>query len=306
VAKKQGYKSDEYNDLSKFFSNRKDSSKGKENKEVEKLTKSPKKIDFFLDNMISKIHKESKYERILSSYISSDKGEKHKIFIINPNEEEGCMGKNELKNIEKQNSEIIRDKYGDKDKIEIKEYNSSNHHRLENNKSIRSLSYIKKNSISNLTTKENLNYLPKTNNKSINANILDKIDKNKDKVKYPVIKSKLRNLLFDICDNNESKNVITINSPHSLRNKDLPNSRSNIIKAKKPNKSLNYNYRMSKKLFELKKGDSIRVEKKEIKYNKLPSILSVYSKKDVHFVDPLVLDKFNENFFNKKFKTLEK
>ncbi len=306
VAKKQGYKSDEYNDLSKFFSNRNDSSKDKENKELEKVTKSPKKIDFFLDNMISKIHKESKYERILSSYITSDKGEKHKIFSINPNEEEGFLGKNEFKNIEKQNSEIIKDKYEDKVKIEIEEYNSSNNHRLKKNKSIRSLSYIKKNSISNLTTNENLNNLPNTNEKSVNVNILDKIDKNKNKVKYPVIKSKLRNLLYDICNNNESKNVITINSPHSLRSKEVPNSRSNIIINKKPNKSLNYNYRMAKKLFELKKGDSFRVEKKEIEYNKLPSIISVYSKKDVHFVDPLVLDKFNENYFNKKFKTLDK
>ena len=133
-----------------------------------------------------------------------------------------------------------------------------------------------------------------------------KIDKNKDKITYPVIKSKLRNLLYDVCSYNESKNVITINSPHSFRHKEVLNSRSNIIKSKKPNKSLNYNFRMPKKLLELKKGDSFGVEKKEIKYNKLPSIISVYSKKDVHFVDPLVLDKFNENYFNKKFKTLEK
>ena len=306
VAKKQGYKSDEYNDLSKFFSNRNDSSKDKEKKEGEKVSKSPKKIDFFLDNMISKIHKESKYERILSSYIYSDKGEKHKIFSLNPNEEEGCMGKNELKKIEKQNSEIIKDKYEDKDKKEIEEYNSSNHHRLKNNKSLRNLSYIKNNSKNNLTIKENLNNLPNTNDKTVNINILDKIDKNKDKTKYPVIKSKLRNLLYDICNHNESKNVITINSPHSFRNKELLNSRSNIIKSQKPNKSLNYNYRMSKKLFELKKGDSFRIEKKEIKNNKLPSIISVYSKKDVHFVDPLAFDKFNENYFNKNFKTLDK
>ena len=305
VKKKQGYKSDEYNDLSKFFSNRNYSSKDKENKEREEVTKSPKKIDFFLDNMISKIHKESKYERILSSYISSNKGEKNKIFSINTNEEEGCIGKNELKSIEKQNSEIINNKYDDKGKIEIEEYNRINYQKLKN-KSIRSLSDIKKNSISNLTTKENLNNLPNTNDKPINANILYKIDKNKDKVTYPVIKSKLRNLLYDVCSHNESKNVITINSPHSLRHKEVLNSRSNIIKSKKPNKSLNYNFRMPKKLLELKKGDSFGVEKKEIKYNKLPSIISVYSKKDVHFVDPLVLDKFNENYFNKKFKTLEK
>ena len=305
VKKKQGYKSDEYNDLSKFFSNRNYSSKDKENKEREEVTKSPKKIDFFLDNMISKIHKESKYERILSSYISSNKGEKNKIFSINTNEEEGCIGKNELKSIEKQNSEIINNKYDDKGKIEIEEYNRINYQKLKN-KSIRSLSDIKKNSISNLTTKENLNNLPNTNDKPINANILYKIDKNKDKVTYPVIKSKLRNLLYDVCSHNESKNVITINSPHSFRHKEVLNSRSNIIKSKKPNKSLNYNFRMPKKLLELKKGDSFGVEKKEIKYNKLPSIISVYSKKDVHFVDPLVLDKFNENYFNKKFKTLEK
>ena len=309
VAKKQGYKSDEYNDLSKFFSNRNESSKDKENKEGAEISKSPKKkIDFFLDNMINKIHKESKYERILSSYIS-DKGEKYKIFSNNSKEEERFLGKNELKNIGKQNSQIIKDNCKDKDKIEIEEYINSNHHKLKKNKSIRSLSSIKKNSISNLTTNENLNNLPNTNDKSVNVNkygLLDKIDKNKDKVKYPMIKSKLRNLLYDICNENESKNVITINSPHSLRDKEMPNSRSNIIINKKPNKSLNYNYRMSKKLFELKKGDSIRVEKKEIKYNKLPSIISVYSKKDVHFVDPLVLDKFNENYFNKKFKTLDK
>jgi len=306
VAKKQGYKSDEYNDLSKFFSNRNESSKDKENKEGAEISKSPKKkIDFFLDNMINKIHKESKYERILSSYIS-DKGEKYKIFSNNSKEEERFLGKNELKNIGKQNSQIIKDNCKDKDKIEIEEYINSNHHKLKKNKSIRSLSSIKKNSISNLTTNENLNNLPNTNDKSVNVNILDKIDKNKDKVKYPMIKSKLRNLLYDICNENESKNVITINSPHSLRDKEMPNSRSNIIINKKPNKSLNYNYRMSKKLFELKKGDSIRVEKKEIKYNKLPSIISVYSKKDVHFVDPLVLDKFNENYFNKNFKTLDK
>ena len=302
VAKKQGYKSDEYNDLSKFFSNRNESSKDKENKEGAEISKSPKKkIDFFLDNMINKIHKESKYERILSSYIS-DKGEKYKIFSNNSKEEERFLGKNELKNIGKQNSQIIKDNCKDKDKIEIEEYINSNHHKLKKNKSIRSLSSIKKNSISNLTTNENLNNLPNTNDKSVNVNILDKIDKNKDKVKYPMIKSKLRNLLYDICNENESKNVITINSPHSLRNKEMPNSRSNIIINKKPNKSLNYNYRMSKKLFELKKGDSIRVEKKEIKYNKLPSIISVYSKKDVHFVDPLVLDKFNENNFTNLFK----
>ena len=39
MAKKQGYKSDEYNDLSKFFSNRNDSSKDKEKKELERVAK---------------------------------------------------------------------------------------------------------------------------------------------------------------------------------------------------------------------------------------------------------------------------
>ena len=305
MAKRQAYKSDEYNDLSKFFSHRNYSSKDKENKEGEENTKSPKKIDFLLDNMISKIHKESKYERILSSYIYSDKGEKHKISSINPNEEEGCIRKNELKSVGKQNSEIIKDKYENKDEKEIEDYNSKSY-RLKKNRSIRSLSYIKKNSISNLTTKEILNILPNTIDKSVNVNLLDKKDKNKSNVKYPLIKSKLRNLLYNICNDNESKNVISIKNPHSLRNKKVSNCRTNIIINKKPNKSLNYNYRMSKKLFELKKINSIRVEKQEMKYNKLPSILSVYSKKDVHFVDPLVLDKFNENYFNKNFKTLDK
>ena len=65
-------------------------------------------------------------------------------------------GKKAIGYIEKQNSEIINNKYDDKGKIEIEEYNRINYQKLKN-KSIRSLSDIKKNSISNLTTKENNN-----------------------------------------------------------------------------------------------------------------------------------------------------
>ena len=46
-------------------------------------------------------------------------------------------------------------------------------------------------------------------------------------------------------------------------------------------------------------------KKKEKMYRNFPNIISVYNKDDVNFVDPLVLDKFNNRYIH-SFKNLSK
>ena len=70
---------------------------------------------------------------------------------------------------------------------------------------------------------------------------------------------------------------------------------------------MNNNCRISRKLFQLSKRnhDSAGAENLEINNGKLPSILSIYNKDKVHVVDPLVYDRFNNQYFNKRLKTLD-
>ena len=111
---------------------------------------------------------------------------------------------------------------------------------------------------------------------------------------------------------NESRNnIITLEGFNSLGSQDLSTSKSKRKKDKKDNKIINNNYRKSKKNSQINKNNSTSVNnnfkiKAEIFNNNLPSIMPYYNKEKVHFVDPLVLDKFNEHYINNKLKTLEK
>ena len=67
------------------------------------------------------------------------------------------------------------------------------------------------------------------------------------------------------------------------------------------------NYRVSRKLLQLSKQNhnSAGADNLEINIGKLPSILSLYNSDKVHVFDPLVYDRFNNQYFNKRLKTLD-
>ena len=147
------------------------------------------------------------------------------------------------------------------------------------------------------------------NDKSINVNIEE------NEIKYPAIKQNLKNLIYDNYNKSNSRNVIesrsnniiTIDGQNSIGNQDISNSRSSRILPKKYNKVMKNNYRVSRKLLQLSKQNhnSAGADNLEINIGKLPSILSIYNKDKVHVVDPLVYDRFNNQYFNKRLKTLD-
>ena len=169
-------------------------------------------------------------------------------------------------------------------------------------------SYIKRKSIKEPMNDENLGNYPK-NEKSVNVNFEE------NEIKYPAIKANLKNLIYDnynksnSCNKIEtrSNNIITIDGQNSIGNQDISNSRSSRRLPIKYNKVMNNNYRISRKLLQLSKKNhnSAGAENLEINNSKLPSILSLYNKDKVHVVDPLVYDRFNNQYFNKRLKTLD-
>ena len=283
IARKARYKRDQYYDLSKFFNKIISSSKEKIKNPLEKdKNDSSQKKDLVLDKIINNINKDSKYQRILSSYLTPNRRNK-----IN----------NAKTDIERKNNEK---------KEEKKIYQSI---KLEKNDSIYN---IKKNFIKRMETEDNLKFL---DNKSKNY------IKNEKGVIYPFIKPNIRNLLYDNYNKNntnnlfenKTKNIITIDAVNSLENQDDSKNKSSRKIYKNYNNVINNNYRISRKLLQLNKlnnksiGIQINLkEKAEVPNNKLPNIVSFYDKDKVHFFDPLVLDKFNDNYYNKKLKTLEK
>ena len=283
IARKARYKRDQYYDLSKFFNKSISSSKDKIKNPLEKdKNDSSQKKDLVLDKIINNINKDSKYQRILSSYLTPNRRNK-----IN----------NAKTDIERKNNEK---------KEEKKIYQSI---KLEKNDSIYN---IKKNFIKRMETEDNLKFL---DNKSKNY------IKNEKGVIYPFIKPNIRNLLYDNYNKNntnnlfenKTKNIITIDAVNSLENQDDSKNKSSRKIYKNYNNVINNNYRISRKLLQLNKlnnksiGIQINLkEKAEVPNNKLPNIVSFYDKDKVHFFDPLVLDKFNDNYYNKKLKTLEK
>jgi len=271
IARKARYKKDQYIDLSKIF-NKSNSS-------------SDEKKDIVLDSIINNINKNSKYNRILSSFIRSD------------------SNRNRNRNIIKDTGEKI-------DEIEKNDINNKiieDNNDMKNNEP-QSHSYIKRISIKDPVNEEKLENYPK-NEKSVNANFEE------NEVKYPAIKPNLKNLIYDNYNKSDSRNVIgirsnniiTIDGQNSIGNQDLSNSRSSRRLPKKYNKVINDNYRISRKLLQLSKHNhnSGGVDNLEINNGKLPSILSLYNKDKVHVVDPLVYDRFNNQYFNKRLKTLD-
>ena len=264
MARNKRYQKNKYIDISAIFNQNYSSSKGKRD--------SAKKKDIILDNIINTINKNSKYERILSSYISKNNNDNY----IKEKEKDGKL---ELKKEGNENKEKFEEDKNDTLEIKIKKLN-------------------------NLPNEEKLEIIP---NKKLQINT---ILKNKE-IKYPLIKSNIRNLIYNV---NESRNnIITLEGFNSLGNQDLSTSKSKRKKDKKDNKIINNNYRKSKKNSQINKNknNSTSVKnnfkiKAEIFNNNLPSIMPYYNKEKVHFVDPLVLDKFNEHYINNKLKTLEK
>ena len=264
MARNKRYQKNKYIDISAIFNQNYSSSKGKRD--------SAKKKDIILDNIINTINKNSKYERILSSYISKNNNDNY----IKEKEKDGKL---ELKKEGNENKEKFEEDKNDTLEIKIKKLN-------------------------NLPNEEKLEIIP---NKKFQINT---ILKNKE-IKYPLIKSNIRNLIYNV---NESRNnIITLEGFNSLGSQDLSTSKSKRKKDKKDNKIINNNYRKSKKNSQINKNknNSTSVKnnfkiKAEIFNNNLPSIMPYYNKEKVHFVDPLVLDKFNEHYINNKLKTLEK
>ena len=297
IARRARVRKDQYYDLSKFFNRSLSSSKENQRKDNKKFypykienTESENK-DRILNKIINKINKNSKYERILSSYISNKKR-----MDVNENEDNE---KKDIKNEEK-----------------LEENKSSEKYNILKSETKANISDIKKNSIRYFETDVNRQGL-RPNNKSTNTMNYINNDKN---IKYPFIRPNLKNLLYDNYKNYpnimlENKNIITLDGPNTIINRDNYKSISNKKKFKKYNKIMANNYRISRKLFDLNKANKISDkstgvqfninEKADINNNKLPNILSVYNRDKVHFVDPLVLDKFNDQYFNKKLKTLD-
>ena len=266
MARNKRFQKNKYIDISAIFNH--SSSKGKRD--------SAKKKDIILDNIINTINKNSKYERILSSYISKNN-----------------------------NNNYIKEKEKDGN-FELKKEGNENKEKLEEDKNNTFEIKIKK--LNNLSNEEKLEIIP---NKKLQINTILK----SNDIKYPLIKSNIRNLIYNknISNNvHESRNnIITLEGFISLGSQDLSTSKSKRKKEKKNDKTINSNYMKSKKNSQINKNNSTSVKnnfklKAEIFNNNLPSIMPYYNKEKVHFVDPLVLDKFNEHYINNKLKTFEK
>ena len=272
IARKARNKKDQYIDLSKIFNKSNSSSDDKK--------------DIVLDSIINNINKNSKYNRILSSFVHSDSNRNRNRKIIKDTGEEKI---DEMEN-SYMNNNIIEDNNDMK------------------NNGAQSHSYIKKISIKSPINEEKIENYPK-NDKSVNVNIEE------NEIEYPAIKPNLKNLIYDNYKKSDSRNVIenrsnniiTIDGQNSIGNQDLSNIRSSRRLPKNYNKVLNNNYRISRKLLQLSKQnhDSAGADNLEINNGKLPSILSLYNKDKVHVVDPLVYDRFNNQYFNKRLKTLD-
>ena len=273
IARKARYKKDQYIDLSKIFNKSNSSS-------------SAEKKDIVLDSIINNINKNSKYNRILSSFIHSDSKRNRNRKVIKDTGEE----KNDETEKSKMNNNIIE------------EYNDMK------NSGLQSQSYNKRMSAKYPINEEKIDNYSK-NDKSINVNIEE------NEIKYPAIKPNLKNLIYDNYNKsnsrnvieNRSNNIITIDGQNSIGNQDINNSRSSRILPKKYNKVMKNNYRVSRKLLQLSKQNhnSVGADNLEINIGKLPSILSLYNSDKVHVFDPLVYDRFNNQYFNKRLKTLD-
>ena len=268
MARNKKLEKNKYIDLSAIFNKNNSPNKEKSNYYGKFSINSEKKKDYILDSIINNINRKSKYERILSSYIS-----KHKHNNTIQEKEEKEEEKKEQKEINKENNEK----------------NESSILTIENPKS------------------------PIYRNKSLQENHLEK------DIKYPIIQSHLRNLL--IKDKNEptfmieSRNIVTLDGQNSLGTQGEQNSLANkSIRRifKRYNKIMNNNRKNKNKnllkmnnINKMNYNDLIISNEKNVNFNKLPNIISVYNRDKVHFFDPLVLDKFNNHYINKKLKTLD-
>ena len=291
MARNKKYQKDKYIDISAIFGTNNNSSNDRNKYYGSSLINSAKKKDLILDKIINNINQKAKYERILSSYLSK---EKHNNTI-------------------KENDE--KEKKEEEEKIEI---NS----KLDNIKNEKIIKNERKSNISDNSSNKNSisiedNQSPIHRNKSI---IKDIKNENEKDIKYPIIKSNIRRIINENFpkDNSsnyvfESRNIVTLDGLNSLGDQVLFGSKSHRKIFKRYNKVINNNnYKKTKNLKMINKlNNSIGIKgianDKIIKLdNKLPNILSIYNRDKVHLLDPLVFDKFNDQYFNKRLKTIEK
>ena len=291
MARNKKYQKDKYIDISAIFGTNNNSSNDRNKYYGSSLINSAKKKDLILDKIINNINQKAKYERILSSYLSK---EKHNNTI-------------------KENDE--KEKKEDEEKIEI---NS----KLDNIKNEKIIKNERKSNISDNSSNKNSisiedNQSPILRNKSI---IKDIKNENEKDIKYPIIKSNLRKIINENFpkDNSsnhvfESRNIVTLDGLNSLGDQVLFGSKSHRKIFKRYNKVINNNnYKKSNNLKLINKlnnslGLNGILNDKIIKLeNKLPNILSIYNRDKVHLLDPLVFDKFNDQYYNKRLKTIEK
>ena len=267
MARNKKIQKDKYIDITAIFNN-----SGSNNKRS--ILGSAKKKDLILDNIINNIHKQSKYERVLSSYISRQKKNNNEIIenndeedkseIFNDKKEDTIENKNETKNI--------------KENKEMKKYESKRY----------------------IGTEENQIAKPNNINNVIN---------------YPLIKPNIRQIIYDSNKNKlnhiyeNRNNVITLDGLSSLGE---DNNKSNR-KFKRYNKLLNDNNKKLLKLKNINNNNNNNINSIKVNRNLIHSIdklngnlPNIYNKEKVHHIDPLVLDKFNAHYYNRKLKTLEK
>ena len=271
---------DKYIDISAIFNginNSKD-----QNNFGRKSIKSAKRKDLLLDNILYKINKKAKYERVLSSYISRNKS-------INKEEEDE---ENEEENNNKEKEDNIKDKNKEK-------------------KLIRKMQSKKDFSI---------NYKSEEKTPIININKSLQINRNEKIIKLPIIEPNLRNKLKEKANKDEfnnligSRKIITLEGINTLGERSLVNSKSSRKKFKRYNKIIKNNNIKSQNLKLLNKininSNPFCKDNQNLKIitinNKLPNIISIYNKEKVHFFDPLVFDKFNDHYNNNRLNTLDK
>ena len=257
---------DKYVDISAIF-NKDDSSKEKKNR-FGILRKAQKK-DIVLENIIHNINKKAKYDRVLSSYLSENRLNDS----IKEDEKEETKINKEEKEKKENNEEAKNDNY------EIKE--------IINDSKVEDKQVLSNN---RLKTDGNIN-----NNSIV----------------YPIIKSSFHNLVSnhkkDLNDIIKQKNnVITLDGLNSLGDYDLSKNkkpRRKIVRTLDKMIDVNHRNKINYKSIGIKINNNNKKTKKI--YSNFPNILSVYNKDDVNFVDPLVLDKFNDRYIN-SYKKLSK
>jgi hypothetical protein len=259
-ARNKRHQKNKYIDLSSIFNINRSSSKGKKDSE--------KKKDVILDNIINSINKNSKYERLLSSYLIKNNDNNS----IKENESEENKEKNEVD----KNEDIFNNLSKEKEKEKRKKENKSNYN---------------KSKINTISNSKEIKY------PLIRPKIFRSIYNNNDSSNNI---QKSRNNIYILNSLNSMEDLSKSRSSRKSYIKTNKSSNNAYNTYKKPNNMIllnRYNSNSIKSIFN--KND-------EIFTTNLPSIKSYNDKGKVHYFDLLILDKFNREYFNQKLKTLEK